>query len=61
MLVAVFFVVPSMVVGYQVAEDLPHDAIPSPSGRNAILVAFAVLAGMGAFAKLTKLEEDERQ
>ncbi len=60
-IVALVFVIPSMVVAYHLAEDILHDAIPSPSWRMVILVAFAVLAGMGAFAKLTKLEQDERQ
>ncbi|MFZ2028994.1 MAG: hypothetical protein WAU68_01685 [Vitreimonas sp.] len=55
--IAFVLIIPSLILGYNIALDLLESVVPSDMWRQAISISFAVFGGWLAFVRLTEIKD----
>ncbi len=55
--IALFLIIPSLILGYNIGLDLLESVVPSDIWRHAISISYAVLGAWLAFVRLTEVKD----
>lgn len=55
--IALLLILPSLILGYNIGLDVLEGLVPSSAWRQAISIAYALVAGWLAFARLTEVRD----